>query len=203
MNDSIYFVKDTVYFILKPLAENTEKAISFADYLTIGGLLLTAIGLIIALCQFSRQMKYSRESALKNQKENWYLSVIVTPQLDVIDKFYKTFIKIMENARLDITEAEDSMSNKEWKIKLAQKKNLTKATINETLDHLTALVRSYDIVLANEISNKVMELEDICTNILDHCESNDINSIRKMILENKQHLINVLNKGLTVNNDRS
>lgn len=199
MNDSIYSVKDTVYYILKPISEDNNMSISLADRLTVIGLGLTIISLIVALWQFRKQMIYSREAAIESQKENWYLNIIVMPQLPEINKFYNSFIEEINNSRIELDSENETLSKKDWTLKLAQKKNNTKAIINETLDHLVCLVRSYNTSLASKVSDEVMKLEDISTYILDDYDTIDKNIIRKMILENKQNLLNILNSGLTIN----
>lgn len=48
------------------------------------GDILTILGFVIAIWQFTKQMKESRKVNDAAQRENWFLNVIVLPQLDQI-----------------------------------------------------------------------------------------------------------------------
>ena len=75
-------------------------------------------------------------------------------------------------------------------------KNDCKESINAFYDHVVVLVKSYDKQLGLKMSDKVMELEDICTSLLDDFSTPDKEKIRRDILYNKQEVISILNTGM-------
>lgn len=199
MNDSINaLIKDTVYCYTKPLIDGAQKDF-FSTPFSIAEA-LTLMGILLAIYQFRKQMKETRNSTLKAQKENWYLNVIVLPQLENIDTFYKDFINTLSDELREIKSDATHMVAARLDLKIAEKKQNLKSDINDKLEHITVLVRSFDTTLGSDVSSVVMELEDACTDILDHYNINTLDTVRKAVLKNKQKLISELNKGLSQNN---
>lgn len=166
-------------------------AITFGDILTI-------IGFFIATWQFTKQMKEARKVNDAAQRENWFLNVIVLPQLNPIQEFYKELIELVITQQTEIKDLYTSPTNtpEEFNVKVANIKNECKEKINTFYDHIVVLVKSYDKQLGSDTRNQIMELEDICTSLLDNFSIPDKEKIRRDILDNKQKIISVLNTGM-------
>ncbi len=167
------------------------------------GDLITIVALGIAIWQFSQQMKESRSSAKKLQKENWYLNIIVLPQLEIINNNYIKLIDTILEKRKHLVKVATEKSQKEFRRECAKIKNhIKKKNINEQFDHIIALVRSYNNNLATEANDIILQLEDLCTNFVDRYDDTDeFLKIRSSILQNKETLISILNKGLNSNEE--
>lgn len=175
-------------------------SLTFNELLT---LVVAISGVWIAICQFRKQMRESRESAKQTQKENWYLSVIVLPQIESINAFYRY---IIDDCISDLHDANFSrlttigitaMSQDDlgW---IANNQEMYKEKINSFFDHITSMARSYSPGLAISLSNLVMELEDDSIDLLNPLKGrSDNEKVRRVILGNKQRFISALYNNLT------
>lgn len=166
-------------------------SISFGDILTI-------LGLSFAIYQFIKQMKESRRVSKNVQRENWFLNVIVLPQLDSINEFYKDVIQDITEKRNNIKRLSTShgITPATFYLELAKSQNDCKYKINDFYDHIIVLVKSYDLGLGTKISDEIMALEDTCTTLIGEYSEANSEKIRRNILANKQKIISILNTGL-------
>ena len=176
-------------------AENYSwfTTITFGDALTI---LFTAIGLGIAIYQYRKSSLAAREQAQQNQKETWFLNVIVLPQLDKINNFYICLLNNLETDKKDIESWGTQMRHDEYGNAMASIQENRKLEINRFFDHISALVKSYNRTLGKQVENTVMELEDIYVNILEQYGNHIEAKEREQILGNKEKLISILNSGM-------
>lgn len=166
--------------------------LSFNEVITI---FLSVAGIGIAIYQFIRQMKKNRDEQILANRKNWYLTVIVVPQLESINQFYHSLIDKLIS---DIQSLNNSNPN--GLVELSQMQADGKDEINAFFDHLQSLVKSYDIDLSQRLSEIVLDLEDCVTIILSDCYFN-INSfspteIRRKLLLNKKNIIALLYTGI-------
>ena len=186
---------DTI-LILQQAIHSDENAcyfhLSFNEVITI---LLSVAGIGLAIYQFILQMKKNREEQISANRKNWYLTVIVVPQLDSINQFYHALIdKLID----DIQSLNGSTPND--LVKLSQMQADEKDEINAFFDHLQSLVKSYDIDLSIRMSEIVLDLEDCVTIILSDCFFDIISfsptEIRRKLLLNKKDIIALLYSGI-------
>ena len=158
--------------------------------------LVTLLGFIIAISQYTTQMKASRSSALKLQKENWYLNIIVLPQINNVNSNYLELISLLET-KVDLCESMKAMSHNAFLKETGRIKREVKDKINNDFDHFIVLVRSYDKNLGTEVNNIILSLSDIATEVLDKYDQKI--DIRTKVLDNKEKFIYQLNTGLSIN----
>lgn len=183
--DTIQRLGTFVLFNEKP-EENSFFDISLNEILT---LLIAGFGVYVAISQFKKQMKKNRELQAEANKINWYLSVIVVPQIQLINDFYRSLIdELLLNISNPITDL----------IQLATLQSQRKDQINAFFEHLLSLVSSYDQALSNELASKVQNLEDDVTSFLSQKYEGEIDDcnyqsdVRRKLLENKKEIINLL-----------
>lgn len=185
--------------IMSAVADTTSNVGTGASWfewkVTVGDV-LTLLGIIVALIEFGVSSRKSRKQELSNQKESWFLNVIVLPQLETINNFYQTLIKnIKEDERTVANYKKDAFEKCSFKI--AELKHIRKQEINDCLDHVVSLVMSYNESLGREISDVVMALEDVYVEIIDcYVKNQPVDNISEKFLRNKQVLISRLNTGL-------
>lgn len=173
----------------------TAKCSWFEWKVTVGDV-LTFLGIAIAIYEYWRNSKESREQALSSQKETWFLNVIVLPQLDSINKFYQDLIiRIVDDK--GIVECFRKEDFDQCLVDVAGLKKQRKDEINDFFDHIVALVMSYDENLGRDINDIVMALEDIYVKAIDgYVKDEKVDNIRAQFLQHKQQLIAKLNTGL-------
>lgn len=156
---------------------------------------LTVVGFIVAICQYQSSKKEERNLQNKNQKETWFLNVIVLPQLENINKFYSDLLFHINEDKIQI-DAWKLENHMEFIISLSKLKSKRKQEINDFYDHIIALVNSYDIQLGEKMNVVVMGLEDDYVQLLDSMANGDEVKPREIVLTNKQNIITILNTGL-------
>ncbi|MBE6273356.1 MAG: hypothetical protein E7097_05660 [Bacteroides sp.] len=203
---------DTIYVCLKDslLSGNfvgilncSEKddflwSLSLNDFLT---LLLSCAGFFIVLCQFRHEMKLSRKQSkeasdkdIKVKEREWYLSVIVQPQIDSINEFYKELIEKVSN---DVENIRDNIYLSEMDILVCQSKIIAdnQEYIYSFFDHLETLVQPFDEKLSMSIVDEAMDLEDRTSKLIEYYLKNkdeSLGDIRRLLLLNKVNVISLL-----------
>lgn len=173
-----------------------DATVSIGDLLSLFG---TLLGLGLAIHQYKKSSKASRDQDQQNQKETWFLNVIVLPQLEPINSFYHNLFKSLEEDKTYVASLA-SEAHKDYVINLAKLKARRKKEINDFFDQIIALVESYDVALSSKVGQHVMNLEDIYVNIIDsYSDKSEINE-REKVLNNKKELIVTLNSGMKKSN---
>lgn len=183
--DTIQKLGSFVLFNEKPEG-NSFYDISLNDILTLA---IAGLGVFVAIWQFREQMNKNRELQAEANKNNWYLSVIVIPQIQLINDFYRNLIdELLMNMSNPISDL----------IVLATLQSQRKDQINAFFEHLLSLVSSYDQTLSNDLSSKVQNLEDEVTRFLGEKFAGEIDvnnyqsDVRRKLLENKKEIIELL-----------
>lgn len=161
--------------------------LTFNELLT---LIVAIFGLILAIHQFKKQMDKNREEQKQSNETNWYLTIIVQPQIEAINEFYK---QLIDDLLLDIQISPDTITYKD----LAEKQAIRKEQINAFFDHLQALVASFDADVSLRIADIVMNLEDKVVRLLmkhqfGAVDASDFSTIRRYLLLNKKDIITTL-----------
>ena len=188
------YSNDTIINLLNQIVANTVEHkdsyyyLSFNEVIT---LLLAILSVAIAIYQFNKQMRKNREEQKVANKKNWFLSVIVLPQIEDVNAFYK---KIIEDVLSDMLILQPGNSGNI--ILLSEKQAERKEQINAFFDHLQSLVRSFDISLSRRIADEVEKLEDEVTTMLGDFYFNIDNptrhEIRRRLLLSKKNVISLL-----------
>lgn len=189
LNDTFYIIQQ---FGINAEENESYFKLSFNDILTF---VFTIIGIIIAIYQFKKQMTKNREEQKLANIKNWYLTVIVIPQLESINSFYS---KLIDNLIENVDEL-NRIGEKDLAV-LSQMQADRKDDINAFFDHLQSLIKSFDIELSKKLSYKIMDLEDCVTIILSdiYFDINSLSStqIRRELLLNKKDIISLLYTGI-------
>ena len=173
--------------------ESWYTTISFGDVLTI---FCTLLGLGIAIWQYRKSAKEARRQSQRNQRETWFLQVIVLPQLEKINEFYIKILEKLEEDKIKVQSLVEEKNHINYLNEMAGFQEHRKDEINTFFDHISALVKSYDKELGKKVDNVIMELEDIYVRILDNYGNGQDVRERETILDNKEKLISILNSGM-------
>lgn len=190
--DTLYYSNDAIFCIVNLFPTNIQVDEPYF-YLTLNEcltLLFTLVGIIVAISQFKKQMAKNREEQRLMNVRNWFLSVIVLPQIESMNLFY---LKLVEDILSDIGILRSSKSGD--LVLLSEKQAVRKEQVNIFFDHLQSLIRSFDIPLSRKIAIEVEKLEDEVTIILGDCLGRRLytnNEIRRRLLLNKGEIISIL-----------
>ena len=169
-----------------------DATVSIGDLLSLFG---TLLGLWWAIYQYKKSSKASRDQEQQNQKETWFLNVIVLPQLEPINSFYHGLLDRLTEDKSYLASLASGL-HEDYVISLAKLKARRKKDINDFFDQVIALVESYDVSLSSKVEQHVMNLEDIYVNIIDKYSSKEDVSERELILDNQKEMIATLNSGM-------
>ena len=146
------------------------------------GNLLTILGFILAWWQFKKQSEENRKSQKNQNEKNWYISVIVIPQLNGINNLFEDLVEKVFYSYTDLHQKKDY-------IKQAQFQRANKEIISSSLTHFQQMVVSFDDQLGHKISEMVDKLQDCVTKITESSDNLTKADIRGKILEFKGELI--------------
>ena len=149
------------------------------------GNLLTILGFILAWWQFKKQSEENRKSQKNQNEKNWYISVIVIPQLNGINNLFEDLVEKVFYSYTDLHQKKDY-------IKQAQFQRANKEIISSSLTHFQQMVVTFDDQLGHKISEMVDKLQDCVTKITESSDNLTKADIRGKILEFKGELISEL-----------
>lgn len=181
--DSIYYSKK------EDELERLEKIISTDFYANV----ISTLAIILTIAIFIRQNYINNKDRKKETKKNWYMSVIIQPNLNNIDKFYNQIHQRINNninALKGITDGRFIQRQK------ARANRTLRDLRNDFLDNFVTIVQSYDKSLATKINKTINDLQDLCSQQIDNYLNTDISQIKKKIYENRASLISLLYEGI-------
>lgn len=190
--DTLYRITayDGIYSVV------AEKPFWFSYTVSIGDI-LTVLGFAVTLYIFYRQLKESRKEGKANLRSNWFLEVIVQPNMAAINDLYVNVVEKANQNRAALRKRyENSESAKEINLDLAKRQREAKDYIKDFFDHFRALLMASEPAIADQTDSIIDELVDIVTEHMDDYESGDTESCKRKVLANKEKLIAVLYKGL-------
>jgi hypothetical protein len=175
-----------------------DKQSWFSYSVSIGDI-LTVLGFAVTLFIFYRQLKESRKEGKSNLRSNWFLDVIVQPNMAAINELYIIIVDKANQNRISLRQRyENSDSAKEINLDLARKQREAKDYIKDFFDHFRTLLMASEPGIARQTDAIVDELVDIVTKYMDDYESGDTESCKRKVLANKVKLIALLYKGMDV-----
>lgn len=158
--------------------------------------ILTIFALWLAYWQFTKQNEENRNlhkhqnevnRALQKQQneKNWYISVIVIPQMDKINTLFHELIKAVKEGCASIEASPNDF------VLIANKQKECKSLIESYLEHIIQLVSSYDRSTGSKISEIEMELQDEATKMIEKRNLQE-SEIRSRVLAYNGRLISTL-----------
>jgi hypothetical protein len=145
--------------------------------------LIAVLGFGFAIYQFKKQNEDNRKSTIEQNSKNWYLSVLVIPQIERVNKYFDDTVR-------EIKDLKKGMDYSNLLLR-AQEQGRQKDKVSAFLAPLEAEISSYDSVLRGEISELELALQDEITKII-----GDVNvepaDLERRVMEYKGKLIGLL-----------
>ena len=155
--------------------------------------LVSTIAIIVTLIIFIIQSLKANKERNKGIKQNWYMSVIIQPNLNNIDNFYS---KIQQRINNNINDLKRITDGRLIPRKKARANRSLRDLRNDFLDNFVTIVQSYNNSLATKINRTINDLQDLCSQQIDNYLNADIHQIKKRIYENRASLISLLYEGI-------
>lgn len=169
-----------------------QKDISFGD-------LLAAVSIFLAVYQFRKQMIASRKDHEREQKESWFLNVIVLPLLPAFKEFYDGLVDNVKEQRGRINNTPPGRDNENRLELIGKIEDENGSTIMDFYNHVSVLVGSYDESLGAKLMTMMDDLVDICSDLVRRYEDVDNqDAISVHILMHERVVISFLNRGMRV-----
>lgn len=181
---------DSTYYSKKEdELERLEKIISTDFYANA----ISTLAIILTIAIFIRQNYINNKDRKKETKKNWYMSVIIQPNLNNIDKFYNQIHQRINNNINTLKGITDGRFIQRQK---ARANRTLRDLRNDFLDNFVTIVQSYDKSLATKINKTINDLQDLCSQQIDNYSNTDISQIKKKIYKNRASLISLLYEGI-------
>lgn len=147
--------------------------------------ILTGLALWLAYWQFRKQNEENRSLQRQQNEKNWYVSVIVVPQIDTINRMFSTLIDEVKNGHNEI------IANSQNLVLKASKQSACKRLVESYLEHIVQMVSSFDRTTGTKISQIEMNLQDETTNMLERNALSEMD-VRSSILKYNGELFTAL-----------
>lgn len=169
-----------------------QKDISFGD-------LLAAVSILLAVYQFRKQTTASSKDHERDQKESWFLNVIVLPLLPGFKKFYNDLVDQIKEQRNRINNTPPGYENEDRLELISKIEDENVSAIMEFYNHVSVLVGSYDEKLGAKLRLMMDDLVDICSKLINQfSDIENLDVISADILEHEREVISFLNRGMRV-----
>lgn len=145
--------------------------------------LIAALGFGFAIYQFKKQNEDNRVSTAEQNNKNWYLSVLVIPQLERINNYFDETVSALK-------ELKENMNFDDLLLR-AQEQGRQKDNVSAFLAPLEASISSYDNALREKISELEMSLQDEITNLIGDANV-EPTDLERRVMEFKGKLIGLL-----------
>lgn len=181
---------DSVYIIRKEDAfKEVENMIGKDSYAN----LISTIALICTLIIFNLQNRKSNKDKKVAIKQNWFMTIIVQPNLNGINEFYNNISDrlINELNNLKTIRSPESIATQK-----AATNRVLKKIKSDFFDNFVTIVQSYESELATQIEGVLNDLQDLCSESIDNYENVEYHLTRKRIFENRAILISILYNGI-------
>lgn len=181
---------DSVYIVRKEDAfKEVENMIGKDSYAN----LISTIALICTLLIFNLQNRKSNKDKKVAIKQNWFLTIIVQPNLNGINEFYNNISDRLINEL-------DNLKTIRTPGRIAAQKATTNRVVkkikSDFFDNFVTIVQSYESELATQIEGVLNDLQDLCSESIDNYENVEYHLTRKKIFENRAILISILYNGI-------
>lgn len=159
---------------------------------------ITATGIIIGLITFIVESRRAKNAKLKSIRENWFLTIIVQPNLIFIDKFYEEVLINTVNS-IAVLKSNSSIPLVDYIV--IESNEIVKFTEirRKFMNNFVYLIRGHSKELSFKINEIINQLNDQYSIVLDNIDHNpivDLKDIENNIWENKSSLIEALFKSL-------
>jgi len=134
--------------------------------------IITFFGILLGLLTFIVERIISRNNRKKENKKNWLIEIIISPEIDNINKY---FLDAVESFDIHVDDI-DSVSKG---VKETPQKSINKRSINikefiETnklfINTFVSLIQEYDKKVGNSLKELIGELKDTYTELLGDLE---------------------------------
>ncbi|MDT0687665.1 hypothetical protein [Autumnicola psychrophila] len=137
--------------------------------------IVAIIGLLLVILTYLGERISSAKRAKKNNKYNWFLSIIIQPNLERIEKIYSSTEETLKKS-INELRTSSSLPHDQYLLLQRKKMNQFKNEKRSYFNNFSSLVRAYDPNLANRIDEIINELDDIYTQNLDEGISDESKS---------------------------
>lgn len=164
---------DSVYIVRKEDAfKEVENMIGKDSYAN----LISTIALICTLLIFNLQNRKSNKDKKVAIKQNWFLTIIVQPNLNGINEFYNNISDRLINEL-------DNLKTIRTPERIAAQKATTNRVVkkikSDFFDNFVTIVQSYESELATQIEGVLNDLQDLCSESIDNYENVEYHLTRK------------------------
>lgn len=163
----------------------------FANLVSAGALLITLVIFII-------QTRQARKEQRRTIKENWYLTIILQPNMEELDNYYKNDAVQLETQikRLRGRHGKDTTEK-------ARSIKILRDLKNDFFNHFILMVQGYDVNIAQAAEDILNELTDLNSDWIDNYKRVSITDSKRRVFENKAKLINALYTGISKDSEKS
>jgi len=168
-----------------------EPILSAGDIISISG-----IG--IAVLVFILERINSSRADNQRAKQDWFLNVVVEPNMNSISDFYSNLLDVLEKSPKEL----ESLVLNPLTIAKAEKMKSFIKNKDKFITEFNTAIRSFDPIMAKKIDSLLRRTQDIFTNYIDTIGSDsptDYSVVKRQMDRSKTALYSILFEGIKKN----
>lgn len=188
-------------YVIKESSENPDSLIKIITPIVI--ILTFIIKEVLTYRYFVKQHNQSRvdfetnfNNSIELAKKNWYLNVLVQPNVKTINEFYEASVIGFIETYNELKTLASIVTHKEFKKLSVAKAREFKYKKRELEFNFINLIRSSSNLIANQLTGKINELDDLISKELidNDITKIDVEEFERKINLNKVELLTILFK---------
>ena len=149
---------------------------------------INTLALVVTLWIFIKQYRSDAKDRIRNTNQNWYMNVIIQPNLPEINGYYEELMRLFMK---HIGFLKNNQHENQTLAKAKAVKHL-KSVSKGFIDYFVTILQSYDVSLADKVEGVLDDMQDKLSEWVDDYSGIDIDDCKRVIYENKSELINAL-----------
>ena len=187
--DSAYFIKQEQNSMVATEAiKKIEETLKNEWY----GNFVSSLAILVTFIIFIFQYRYDVKDRRRNTNENWYMNVIIQPNLCEINEYYEKLITLLQSKIKQL-----KTKQKNQTLEKARAVKDLKYLSKDFVDYFVTILQSYDTSLAGRVENILNNLQDKMSEWVDEYDNVQIDNCKRDIFENKADLVNELYSCIT------
>jgi len=156
------------------------------------------VAIFLALITFITERTFNYFSEKRNSKYDWFLNIIVQPNLDDIDSFYVKTDKKLRRACKDLQERNSYLQDEDYIVEARKYCNKFKKDRRRFFNNFVSMIGSFDKEMALQVDEIINKLDDCFVSAIDYANADvDNDGMIDEVFRNKAELYQTLFKNVS------
>lgn len=156
------------------------------------------VAIILALITFITERYFNAKGERKNSKYDWFLNIIVQPNLHDIDAFYVKTDNQLREACKDLQDRDSTLQDEDYLVEARKYCNKFKKDRREFFNNFVSMIGAFDKDMALQVDEIINKLDDCYASAIDFANADvDNDGMIDDVFRNKAELYQTLFKNVS------